>query len=71
MTLEDALAKGTLDLNSPISEMVNNNPIYINEECLAVKALELMENNGKEINVLPVLNQQEVFLWFYSITRFN
>ena len=47
--------------------MINNNPIHINEECLAVKALELMENNGKEINVLPVLDNNQSFSGFIRL----
>ena len=42
---------------------MTNDPIIINEEELAIEALQLMENNRKKsISVLPVVDKDSNFL---------
>ncbi len=39
-------------------ELMNKNPVYIEEDKMAIDALEVMENRESQISVLPVLNGQ-------------
>ncbi|WP_226681944.1 KpsF/GutQ family sugar-phosphate isomerase [Sutcliffiella horikoshii] len=42
-----------------VKEIMTTNPITINKDDLAIKALELMENRPKQIAILPVIDDQQ------------
>jgi len=54
--------KDNFGLKSPVEELMNKNPITISPEALAIDALEMMENRGRSINILPVVDENHKFL---------
>ena len=55
------------DLNTPISDIMNANPIFASSDELAIDALYEMENRKNQIGILPVLGHSREFLGFIRI----
>ncbi len=53
------LLKGAKFFNLKAEEIMTKNPITISKNDTAFKALEIMENRPSQINVLPVINEQQ------------
>ncbi len=51
-----AFSSGKDGMNSKVEEIMNANPISIDQENLAYEALELMEGGERAVSILPVLN---------------
>lgn len=52
------------NLETPLEKLMNKSPVMIGPDCLALKALELMEKRKHQINILPIINENDVFLGF-------
>lgn len=54
-------------LDTPIKDVMNNNPIFTSPDKLAIDALYEMENRKRQIGILPVLGAKREFLGFIRI----
>ena len=54
--------KSENSLDTPLKNLINKNPVVINPNCLAMEALELMEKRTTPLNVLPVVDEKNIFL---------
>ena len=59
--------KDNKGLDTLIQEVMNLKPISITLDTLAIDALEIMENREKQIQILPVVNEQNIFLGFVRL----
>ena len=50
------------NLEAPLEKLMNKSSVTITPECLALKALELMERRKNPINILPVVDKDNTFL---------
>ena len=55
------------NLETKLETLVNQNPIFVSPDSLAVEALELMETRERQISILPVLSDQREFLGLIRI----
>ena len=63
-----ALAAGNLDLNSPISSLINTKPRTIDGSALALDALKMMENGESPVSILPVIDSStQKFIGFIRL----
>lgn len=60
-------AKDSKGVDSPVSEVMTPKPLLIKADSLAMEALEIMETKGKSIGVLPVVDDQGVFLGMVTL----
>jgi arabinose-5-phosphate isomerase len=58
--------KENLGLKTLVSDIMNQNPISIGPDNLAFEALQLMENNNRSLQVLPVI-EDGIFLGFIRL----
>ena len=54
-----AFGTGKYELSSKIEDIINSDPVTINENDLAINALRLMESRTNPINILPVLSKEK------------
>ena len=59
--------KKELGLQSKVIDIMNNNPIKIYPEESAINAMTLMEQRDKQIDILPVVNSDQMFLGFVRL----
>ena len=62
-----AFAKSDNSLDMLLGNLINRSPVVINSDCLAMDALELMEKRSTPLNILPVVDQKNVFLGFVRL----
>ena len=54
-------------LETKISEVMNNKPLSIKPDDLAIDALRLMENREREVQILPVIGEDKIFMGFLRL----
>jgi len=54
-------------LDTKLSELVNDKPVFIGPEKLAVDALAIMESRDKQISIMPVIGENGEFLGLIRI----
>ena len=55
-------AKSDNGLDMFLGDIINRDPVVVNPNCLAVEALELMEKRSTPLNILPVVDEKNVFM---------
>ena len=51
-----------LGLSTPVKQIMNKNPVRISPDKLAFEALKLMEGRERQISILPVVGEDNIFL---------
>ncbi len=57
--------------NIRASDLMSKNPVVVDENCLAIDALKIMEDYKNEITVLPVVKRQETHNFFLGFLRIH
>ncbi|MBT7610656.1 MAG: KpsF/GutQ family sugar-phosphate isomerase [Bacteriovoracaceae bacterium] len=54
-------------LETKIKEVMNDTPLFVSPDSLAIEALRMMENRKSEIQILPVVNKDNIFQGFVRL----